>query len=151
VHYVVIDNIDSSNFDGTTARKYEKSITTEQLNWLVKDLSHVDKSTPVVVATHAQIFYPTTSGFKYDHDVTNTTTLFNILAGYEVHFVTGHTHQMFNVTPESAITGNHNFMNIIQALSALHGGGQAISPPAFISALMEHRVDMPSGMYPEPI
>jgi len=109
VHYVVIDNIDSSNFDGTTARKYEKSITTEQLNWLVKDLSHVDKSTPVVVATHAQIFYPTTSGFKYDHDVTNTTTLFNILAGYEVHFVTGHTHQMFNVTPESAITGNHNF------------------------------------------
>lgn len=109
VHYVVIDNIDSSNFDGTTARKYEKSITNEQLNWLVKDLSHVDKSTPVVVATHAQIFYPTTSGFKYDHDVTNTTTLFNILAGYEVHFVTGHTHQMFNVTPESAITGNHNF------------------------------------------
>lgn len=109
VHYVVIDNIDSGNYDGTTSRKYEKTITTEQLNWLVKDLSHVDKSTPVVVATHAQIFYPTTSGFKYDHDVTNTTALFNILAGYEVHFVTGHTHQMFNVTPESAITGNHNF------------------------------------------
>ena len=109
VHYVVIDNIDSSNYDGTTARKYEKTITTEQLNWLAKDLSHVDKSTPVVFATHAQIFYPTATGFKYDHDVTNTTTLFNILEGYEVHFVTGHTHQMFNVTPNSAITGNHNF------------------------------------------
>ncbi|MBK5195825.1 MAG: calcineurin-like phosphoesterase C-terminal domain-containing protein [Proteiniphilum sp.] len=109
VHYVVIDNIDCSNYDGTESRKYEKRVSSEQLNWLVKDLSHVDKSTPVVVATHAQIFYPTTSGFKYDHDVTNTTTLFNILAGYEVHFVTGHTHQMFNVTPESAIVGNHNF------------------------------------------
>ena len=109
VHYVVIDNIDCSNYDGTTSRNYEKSISSEQLNWLVKDLSHVDKSTPVVVATHAQIFYPTITGFKYDHDVTNTTTLFNILAGYEVHFVTGHTHQMFNVTPASTITGNHNF------------------------------------------
>lgn len=109
VHYVVIDNIDCSNYDGSESRNYQKSITSEQLNWLAKDLSHVNKSTPVVVATHAQIFYPTTSGFKYDHDVTNTTALFNILAGYEVHFVTGHTHQMFNVTPESAITGNHNF------------------------------------------
>ena len=109
VHYVVIDNIDCSNYDGTTSRNYDKSITSEQLSWLAKDLSHVDKSTPVVFATHAQIFYPTTSGFKYDHDVTNTTALFNILAGYEVHFVTGHTHQMFNVTPQSAITGSHNF------------------------------------------
>ena len=109
VHYVVIDNIDCSNYDGTTSRKYEKSISSEQLAWLAKDLSHVDKSTPVVVATHAQIFYPTTTGFKYDHDVTNTTALFNVLAGYEVHFVTGHTHQMFNVTPQSTITGNHNF------------------------------------------
>jgi predicted MPP superfamily phosphohydrolase len=109
VHYVVIDNIDCSNYDGTTSRKYEKRISSEQLAWLQKDLSHVDKSTPVIVATHAQIFYPTTTGFKYDHDVTNTTTLFNILAGYEVHFVTGHTHQMFNVTPQSAITGSHNF------------------------------------------
>jgi hypothetical protein len=109
VHYVVIDNIDCSNYDGTTSRKYEKSISDEQLNWLVKDLSYVDKSTPVVVATHAQIFYPTTSGFKYDHDVTNTTRLFDILEGYEVHFVTGHTHLMFNVTPKSEIVGNQNF------------------------------------------
>jgi hypothetical protein len=61
------------------------------------------------VASHAQVFYPTTSGFKYDHDVVNTTRLFDILAGYEVHFVTGHTHSIFNVTPEAAIVGNHNF------------------------------------------
>lgn len=109
VHYVVIDNIDCSNYDGTTSRNYEKTISNEQLNWLEKDLSHVDKSTPIVVAMHAPIFYPTTNGFKYDHDVTNTTRLFDILTGYEVHFITGHTHLMFNVTPESAIVGNHNF------------------------------------------
>ena len=109
VHYVVIDDIDCSDYDGSTSRNYKKTITNDQLNWLVKDLSHVDKSTPVVVATHAQIFYPTTDGFKYDHDVTNTTRLFDILAGYTVHFVTGHTHLMFNVTPNEAITGSNNF------------------------------------------
>ena len=109
VHYVVIDDIDCSDYDGSTSRNYKKTITNDQLNWLVKDLSHVSKSTPVVVATHAQIFYPTTDGFKYDHDVTNTTRLFDILAGYTVHFVTGHTHLMFNVTPNEAITGSHNF------------------------------------------
>lgn len=101
VHYVVLDDIDCSDYDGTTSRKYKKMISNEQLNWLVKDLSYVDKSTPVVVATHAQIFYPTTTGFKYDHDVSNTTRLFDILAGYKVHFVTGHTHMTFNVTPGS--------------------------------------------------
>lgn len=109
VHYVVIDNIDCSNYDGTESRNYEKSLTNEQLNWLVKDLSHVNKSTPVVVATHAQIFHPVTSRFKYDYDVINTTRLFDILEGYKVHFVTGHTHQMFNVTPAEAIVGSHNF------------------------------------------
>ncbi len=82
VHYVVIDNIDCGNYDGTTSRNYEKSISNEQLNWLVKDLSYVDKSTPIVVATHAQIFYPITSGFKYDHDIINTTKLFDILAEF---------------------------------------------------------------------
>lgn len=110
VHYVIIDNIDASDYDGTTSRNYKKTISNEQLNWLAKDLSYVDKSTPVVVAMHAQVFYPTTTGFRYDYDVPNTDRLLNILDGYEeVHFVTGHTHHIFNVTPDSDIVGNNNF------------------------------------------
>lgn len=109
VHYVVMDDIDCSSYDGTEARKYVKSLSAEQLDWLAKDLSHVAKTTPVVVAMHAQVFYPTTSGFKIDHDQVNTLRLFDILDGYTVRFVTGHTHKLFNVTPDAPIVDGHNF------------------------------------------
>lgn len=106
VHYVVLDDIDCSNYDGTTSRDYLKRVSTDQLNWLARDLEHVDKSTPLVVILHAQIFYPSqTEGFRIDHDAANTQQLFNTLDGYRVHFVTGHTHLNFNVTPEDDVTG----------------------------------------------
>lgn len=109
VHYVVMDDIDCSSYDGSTSRNYVESLSAEQLDWLAKDLSHVAKTTPVVVAMHAQVFYPTTSGFKIDHDQVNTLRLFDILDGYTVRFVTGHTHKLFNVTPDAPIVDGHNF------------------------------------------
>lgn len=109
VHYVVMDDIDCSSYDGTESRNYVKSLSAEQLDWLAKDLSHVAKTTPVVVAMHAQVFYPTSSGFKIDHDQVNTLRLFDILDGYTVRFVTGHTHKLFNVTPDAPIVDGHNF------------------------------------------
>lgn len=109
VHYVVMDDIDCSSYDGSTLRNYVKSLSAEQLDWLAKDLSYVAKTTPVVVAMHAQVFYPTTSGFKIDHDPVNTLRLFDILDGYTVRFVTGHTHKLFNVTPDAPIVDGHNF------------------------------------------
>ena len=109
VHYVVMDDIDCSSYDGSTSRNYVKSLSAEQLDWLAKALSHVAKTTPVVVAMHAQVFYPTTSGFKIDHDQVNTLRLFDILDGYTVRFVTGHTHKLFNVTPDAPIVDGHNF------------------------------------------
>lgn len=109
VHYVVMDDIDCSSYDGSTSRNYVKSLSAEQLDWLAKDLSYVAKTTPVVVAMHAQVFYPTTSGFKIHHDQVNTLRLFDILDGYTVRFVTGHTHKLFNVTPDAPIVDGHNF------------------------------------------
>lgn len=109
VHYVVMDDIDCSSYNGSTSRNYVASLSAEQLDWLAKDLSHVAKTTPVVVAMHVQVFYPTTSGFKIDHDQVNTLRLFDILDGYTVRFVTGHTHKLFNVTPDAPIVDGHNF------------------------------------------
>lgn len=109
VHYVVMDDIDYSSYDGSTSYNYVKSLSAEQLDWLAKDLSYVAKTTPVVVAMHAPVFYPTTSGFKIDHDLVNTLRLFDILDGYTVRFVTGHTHKLFNVTPDAPIVDGHNF------------------------------------------
>lgn len=110
VHYVVMDDIDySSSYNVSTSDNYVASLSAEQLDWLAKDLSHVDKTTPVVVAMHVPVFYPTTSGFKIDHDPVNTLRLFDILDGYTVRFVTGHTHKLFNVTPDAPIVDGHNF------------------------------------------
>lgn len=109
VHYVVMDDIDCSSYDGSTSLNYVASLSAEQLDWLAKDLSYVAKTTPVVVAMHAQVFYPITSGFKIVQDPVNTLRLFDILDGYTVRFVTGHTHKLFNVTPDAPIVDGHNF------------------------------------------
>ena len=103
VHYVVMDNIDCSAYDGTDSRNYVKKLSNEQLNWLAKDLAYVDKSTPLIVAMHAQIYKPTSTGFAFDHDSANTEALLAVLDGYEVHFVTGHTHKVYNITPDDDV------------------------------------------------
>lgn len=103
VHYVVMDNIDCSAYDGTDSRNYVKKLSNEQLNWLAKDLAYVDKSTPLIVAMHAQIYKPTSTGFAFDHDSANTEALLAALDGYEVHFVTGHTHKVYNITPDDDV------------------------------------------------
>lgn len=106
IHFIVLDDIDCSNYDGTESRNYEKNITSEQLDWLQKDLSYVDKNTPLIITTHAQIFYPNgNNAFKLDGSAItrwpNTRKLLSILNGYKtIHFVTGHTHTIFNANPE---------------------------------------------------
>ena len=103
VHYVVMDNIDCSAYDGTDSRNYVKKLSNEQLKWLAKDLAYVDKSTPLIVAMHAQIYKPTSTGFAFDHDSANTEALLAALDGYEVQFVTGHTHKVYNITPDDDV------------------------------------------------
>ena len=103
VHYVVMDNIDCSAYDGTDSHNYVKKLSNEQLKWLAKDLAYVDKSTPLIVAMHAQIYKSTSTGFAFDHDSANTEALLAALDGYEVHFVTGHTHKVYNITPDDDV------------------------------------------------
>lgn len=109
VHFIVLDNIDCSNYDGTTSRNYKGHVSSEQLNWLRKDLSYVDKLTPIMIMKHIHVFYPnSTTSFTIGHDEENTKALFHILDGYKTRFITGHTHTMHNVTPDDAITGKYN-------------------------------------------
>ena len=102
IHYVVLDDIDCTNYDGTKSRLYRKDVTSEQLEWLEKDLGYVDKSTPLIITTHAQVFSPNSvDNFKVALGG-NTPKLFQLLAGYKVHFVTGHTHVIYNVNPKES-------------------------------------------------
>ncbi len=60
VHFVVLDNIDYNNVGtGNDNRgKYVLDFTAEQMAWLARDLSYVDKSTPVVITSHAPLSRP---------------------------------------------------------------------------------------------
>ncbi len=111
IHYVVLDDIDCDEYDGTKSRNYKKNLSDEQLAWLDKDLSYVSKSTPLIITAHAPFFRPTeTGGYKYDHDTPSTDRLLNLLDGYKVHFVTGHTHMNYNVPSSASVTGGRDIM-----------------------------------------
>ena len=105
IHFIVMDDIDYNNVGtGSSHRgEYVIDFTADQAAWLAKDLSHVDKATPVVLSTHAPVYRPTSSlGFAAGMSGAdapgelNTDGLEKLLSGYTVHFFTGHTHRCFN-------------------------------------------------------
>lgn len=111
-HFIVLDDIDCSQYDGTTSRTYTKNFTPEQFSWLQKDLAMVPADTPLVISTHAQIFYPSgTSSFAIDGGnsrIANTTQFLNIIGNRKAHIFTGHTHIIFNVTQDESIVGGRD-------------------------------------------
>lgn len=106
VHFVVLDNIDYNNVGtGNDNRgKYVLDFTAEQMAWLARDLSYVDKSTPVVITSHAPLSRPN-GATSYNNNYmdgansageANMDAFIAALDGYNVHFLSGHTHNMFN-------------------------------------------------------
>ena len=103
-HYIVLDDIDCRDYDGTTSRRFHVSVTNLQFEWLKKDLQYVSKDTPVIITMHAQLFNPETTsiGYRYRLPENDVRRLFDIIEGYDVSVITGHTHNVFNVTNEDA-------------------------------------------------
>lgn len=115
VHYIVLDDILCTNVGGAASAKpertYKSEVTDEQLKWLAKDLSFVSKSTPVIVTSHAPVYAKET--VKNVNAVTtyylkNSETLLSKFKGYNVDFVTGHTHVLYNVDKSSEGIYEHN-------------------------------------------
>lgn len=106
IHYVVLDNV----FFIGTAKKYIGYITENQLAWLEQDLKHIPEGSTLVVSLHI----PTDTGAarrnkkeaELGSNVANREQLYKILAGYKVHFMSGHTH--FNDTWERGDMMEHN-------------------------------------------
>lgn len=90
IHYVILDNILCTN-SGNGDRNYDTMVSTEQLEWLKKDLSFVPKNKTIMVAMHA-----TTGG------TSNISSVTSLLSGYKsVHFITGHSHRVSNTDKNS--------------------------------------------------
>lgn len=98
IHYVVLDDIVYHNDGGAQGimgkRNYDDRITTEQIEWLKKDLEKVkDKSAPLIIALHIPVFsYPDVNNSATPH-LDNFEDLYSCLAGFsDVHIVAGHSH-----------------------------------------------------------
>lgn len=113
VHYVVLDDIVYKN-TYTAGKSYSTGIvgdrdyaryyTSEQLEWLRRDLDAVtDKTTPVVVCLHIQNWALSTDGkFNVNANMDNSAAekLADILAPFPtVHILSGHTHYNFHAHP----------------------------------------------------
>ncbi len=103
-HYVVLDDV---FFIGVN-KKYIGYISENQFSWLEKDLKNVPKGSLVIVSLHI----PTNTGNVKRNQlkeeplggtVSNRKKLYELLTGYNVHIMSGHTH--FNeVWTENNIT-----------------------------------------------
>ena len=110
VHYVVLDDIKYLNipYEGETysdgvagSRNYRGVISTDQIQWLRKDLALVDYNTPVIVCLHIPA-WKINSSFTYSARLDNTGTLCSILNKYkQAHIVSGHTHGNYTIYPSA--------------------------------------------------
>lgn len=112
VHYIVLDDILCTNVGGAASAKpkraYKSEVTDEQLKWLAKDLSFVSKTTPVIVTSHAPVYAKETKKNVNTYYLNNSATLVSKFKGYNVDFVTGHTHVLYNVDKSSEGIYEHN-------------------------------------------
>ncbi|MCI2083125.1 MAG: calcineurin-like phosphoesterase family protein [Bacteroidales bacterium] len=93
-YYVVLDDI---LYKGN--KKYDDGISDEQLDWLEGYLNYVPKGSHVIVAMHIPYIYKFTNT-----KIGNNGRLMDILEGYKVNFMSGHTHVLATYEVEPGIT-----------------------------------------------
>lgn len=108
VHYILVDDINYENdyLKGSTEedatgdekmgdRNYHAGFRPDVIEWLRKDLSYVDKSTPVVVGFHIPLANALGDAFNGEFG-TNMQQLYDFVNLFkdfsEVNFISGHTH-----------------------------------------------------------
>ncbi|WP_266202344.1 calcineurin-like phosphoesterase family protein [Pontibacter kalidii] len=93
VHYVVLDDVRYSG----EGKKYDGHVSQQQLDWLKKDLAFVPKDYLVVLSAHIPVH----------RGVENKQELLDVLEGYQVHIMTGHTHYNQNIIADGVYEHIH--------------------------------------------
>lgn len=104
IHYIMLDDTEYLNTGGSQgtvgSRNYNRRFDDRQLAWLKEELTHVDKSTPIVVGCHCPLYSYSGSGgvsvaLQTQADIDK---ILGCFAGFSnVTFVTGHTHVNRNI------------------------------------------------------
>ncbi len=108
VHYILVDDINYENDyikgeseeDGSADpqmgdRNYHAGFRPDVIEWLRKDLSYVDKSTPVVIGFHIPLMDALGANYngEFSTNYTQLLEFIDLFKDYsEVNFVSGHTH-----------------------------------------------------------
>lgn len=109
IHYVVLDDIEYINTGGAQGvvgdRNYNNLITTEQIEWLKKDLEKVsDKSAPLIIALHIPVFAAPDVNNGSNFRLGNSQAFHNCLSEFsDVHIVAGHSHTNSNYVHSDAL------------------------------------------------
>ncbi|PQB03292.1 metallophosphoesterase [Polaribacter filamentus] len=110
IHYVVLDDVEYLNSGGSQgtvgSRNYNTNISSDQMEWLKKDLATItDKTTPIVVAMHTPLYRKPTldsSGNQINQiALGNGSSLIDNLKDFSnVNVLSGHTHVNYRVEQE---------------------------------------------------
>lgn len=109
IHCVVLDNlIMKIRASDGTLRDYDQGLTDEIWQWLQNDLSYVDYSTTIFVASHSPMFMQISLSDRSDSSSNHRSDYAKLFAKYDkVHAWAGHTHITFNyVYPSSSALKN---------------------------------------------
>ena len=103
-HFIVLDNVIMTVIDGKLAKnEYTYGLTDKQWQWLQNDLSFVDKSTTLMVASHIPLFKKDSAESEYQNQSAHGTDYASLFASYsKVHAWAGHTHRSFNYNYSSS-------------------------------------------------
>ncbi|MCC8173637.1 MAG: calcineurin-like phosphoesterase C-terminal domain-containing protein [Odoribacter sp.] len=88
--YIVLDNI---VYHGQ--KKYDEILNERQLEWLKEYKKYIPKGNRICIAMHASLMRYWEEG--ENRYLTGGTELMDLFKGYEVHFMTGHTHLNSNL------------------------------------------------------
>ncbi len=93
IHYVVLDDV---FFLGGQKDNYVGYVTEQQLAWLERDLALVERGSTVIlnlhIPTHTHQHVREQQAESRFHNVANRQRLYEVLQGYRLHIISGHTH-----------------------------------------------------------
>ena len=105
-HFVVLDNVIMTVIDGKLQKnEYSYGLTDREWAWLQNDLSYVDKSTTLMIASHIPMFKKDSAKAEYQDQSEHGADYANLFKQYnKVHVWAGHTHRSFNYNYPSSNT-----------------------------------------------
>ena len=104
IHYIVLNDV----FYYGYLFYYMGYFPQNQLDWLSQDLSYVKKGSTVVIALHIPTYYTDANPkpdleYRQQNSVINNQAFYDLLKGYNVHIMAGHSHTQWNTLVSDSI------------------------------------------------